>query len=684
MKTTFDNPSDPDMVFSSSAFRNVIFGKRYKVRHPDKWKGAGIAVPVFSLRTKDSFGTGEFLDLKLLIDWAVKSGFQLIQILPVNDTSANLNWMDSFPYSAICVFALHPFYLGLQAIGNLPDNITKEISSQKKFLNRYDYVDYDKVMKFKRRLIHKIFKIKKDKFLSSRAFQRFLKENSFWLKPYAAFCMLRDKNRTSDYTKWGRYACVSGKDMDALTSPDSPDFDTIAENYFIQYHLHMQLLEASLYGKSKHVVLKGDVPIGIYKYSVSCWTNPEIFNLNQSAGAPPDPFSDIGQNWQFPTYNWDEMGKDNYSWWRKRLKHMSDYFQMIRLDHVLGFFRIWEIPNYSTSGIMGHFNPAVPISKEELEKQGICDFNRLCEPYIHHWLVKNLFGKDTDTALSKFFENADNGFFRLKTEFRTQRQVEKLDDKIKNGLSYLISNIVLFKDPSNNGFHPRINMMNTPSFACLDKSIQDKLKNLYYDYFYHRQDELWTRQAMIRLPVLKESSNMLVCGEDLGMIPDCVPPVMEKLGILGLRIQRMPKETDREFGDPNTYPYLTVCTTSSHDMSTIRGWWEEDKEKTQRYYNSVLKHSGNAPKTCTPEICKEIIIQHLESPSMWAIFPIQDILGMSAELRHKGDPGDEQINVPADPHHFWKFRLHISLEELMKHRDFCSELKKMIKKTSRL
>lgn len=668
-----------------------------RFRYPSKWHGAGVAVPVFSLRSEKSLGVGEFLDLKPLADWAKACGFRLIQLLPVNDTSSSMNWMDSYPYSNVSVFALHPLYLNLEAVAALPKKMREEIETRKKTLNAYDHMNYEEVMAVKRMLIKELFEQEKDKFLSSSDFNKFHEDNAFWLEPYAAFSLLRDLNGTADFTKWKEHSRVTPEDITALVSPSSKGYDNVALTYFTQYHLHAQLAEASRYAGELGIVLKGDIPIGINKHSDSCWTSPQLFNMDQSAGAPPDPFSDSGQNWGFPTYNWNTMAKDGYKWWKERLALMSEYFQMIRLDHILGFFRIWEIPDTMTSGLMGHFNPAIPLWKEELEREGIRDFARLAEPHIPWWLVKMVFGPDTDEVLKKYLESSGPRRFRLREGFTTQRDIEEKlsvpedapqeakakNERIKSALLSLVANIIFFRDPERPGFHPRMNLMDTCSFACLDEWMQEKLVTICHDYFWNRQDDFWREQGMIKLPVIKSASEMLICGEDLGMVPHCVKPVMEELSLLGLRVQRWPHEMGREFGDPLTYEYLTVCTTSTHDMSTMRGWWGEDPARSQRFYNTVLNHPGDAPSECTPDICAEILAQHLLSPSMWAIFPIQDVLAMSKDLRRPGDPQNERINDPAKAHHYWKFRLHIGLEKLIERKDFSASVHKMLTATGR-
>lgn len=682
---------------TTPATKRLVSTPDDKFRYASKWKGAGIAIPVFSLRSRKGLGTGEFADLKLLADWCASCGSKLIQLLPVSDTSSSMTWMDSSPYSNISVYALHPLYLNLEDIAPLSKKMSGELDDKRRTLNSYDHMNYEEVLAVKRSFLKEIFLLEKEKFLASDAFNDFLEKNAFWLEPYAAFCLLRDKNQTTDFSKWKEYSRPTKQTIDKLVSASSPDYDKVALTYFTQYHLHKQLIDAARYANSLGIVLKGDIPIGINKHSDSCWMNPELFNMDRSAGAPPDPFSDTGQNWGFPTYNWDAMAKDGYKWWKERLSLMSGYFQMVRLDHVLGFFRIWEIPDTMTSGLMGRFNPSIPLDKNELELDGIRDFTRLCDAYIPRWLVKMMFGPDTEEVTSNYLESSGSGRFSLKPGFTTQRDIEKnlsltadaspavkeKTERIKAGLSSLVANIILFPDPSKPGFHPRMNMMDTCSFACLDERTREKLMSVYHDYFWTRQNDFWEQEAMKKLPALKSASDMLICGEDLGMVPHCVKPVMEELSLLGMRVQSMPHDGGREFGIPAEYEYLTVCATSTHDMPTMRGWWSEDPARSQRYYNTVLKLPGDAPSECAPEICSKILEQHLAAPSMWAIFPVQDILAAGKDLRRPGPARDERINDPAASDNRWKFRLHVDLEKLIEEKDFNSGIKKMFSLSGR-
>ncbi len=664
------------------------------------WKGAGVAVPVFSLRTKNSMGVGEFLDIKLLVDWAKKTGMKMVQILPVNDTVAMHTWKDSYPYAAISVFALHPQYINLHAIGKLSSKITEEIvSEQARKLNELKEVDYEAVMRIKSRYLKLIFDEKKEEFLNSAEFKTFFLENQEWLVPYAAFSYLRDLFGTPDFSQWNRFEQATAELLEELTDPDAPHYEDIAVHYFIQYHLHVQLLEAADYARSQGIVLKGDIPIGIYRNSVDAWIEPKLYNMESQAGAPPDDFADKGQNWKFPTYNWDEMAKDDYKWWKNRLKKMSSYFDAFRIDHILGFFRIWEIPGHAVEGLMGYFNPSIPIHKNEFSERGIWfDYNRFCRPFIREHMLYPLFGEETQYIKDNFLNEYQLACFNLKPEYDTQKKVEKhfapkvtdsadeinRKERLKNGLFYLISEVLFFEAPFTNGdaFNPRHSMYKTWSYQDLDEETRRKLNELYIDYYYRRNEEFWHNKAMVKLPAIKNATNMLVCGEDLGMVPECVPAVMNELGILSLEVQRMPKNPKVEFGHPANYPYLSVATPSSHDTSTIRGWWEEDSTRSQKFFNTILGHQGGSPFYCDPWIVRDIVNQHMYSPSMWAVFPIQDLIGMNGELRYN-NAQEERINVPSNPNHYWRYRFHMFMEDLLEEDEFNESLLNMVKESGR-
>ncbi|MBI9066529.1 MAG: 4-alpha-glucanotransferase [Salinivirgaceae bacterium] len=668
-------------------------------RYPnDDLKGAGVSLPVFSIRTNDSFGVGEFSDLTKLVDWSVKTGLKMIQVLPVNDTISTNSFLDSYPYKAISVFALHPLYINIFKVGILKDEkLATEYKKLQKDLNKKPDVDYELVLKLKVNYLKTLFKEKKNTFLKSKAFTEFFKNNSSWLIPYAAFSFLRDEYGTSDFSKWGEYKKYSAAKIKKLIDTKSKEYESISFWYFVQFYLDKQLKEAVSYSKNKGVAFKGDIPIGISRYSVDAWYEPRLYHFDGQAGAPPDDFSEDGQNWGFPTYNWKEMAKDNYQWWRGRLTKMAEYFDAYRIDHILGFFRIWEIPFHAVQGILGHFRPDLPFSAHELESKGVwVDYNRFCKPYIRGHFLYDIFNSYTEEVIEKYLVEKEYNIFELRESYATQRKIydffvgeggpEDLKEKEKTimwGLVRLAAEVLLLPaDGLTDNYHPRISMHDTYSFKELDDVRKERFNELYIDYFYRRHEEFWKQQALEKLPALVDATNMLVCGEDLGMIPASVPEVMNQFNILSLEIQRMPKDPKKTFAHPADAPYMSVCTTSTHDMSTIRGWWEESRDEMQVFYKEQMGNWGEMPYFAEPWLCKEIIVQHLHSPAMWTIFPIQDLLAMDEKLRSK-DTNGERINDPANPRHYWKYRLHVSMEELLKANDFNKLVENIVSESGR-
>lgn len=660
------------------------------------WKGTGVSVPVFSLRSENSFGIGEFSDLIPFIEWAKSLGIKMVQILPINETIAYHNWLDSYPYKSISVVAMHPIFLNPLKMGRLNnESLMKEFIESAKSFNEQEDVDYPGVLDIKSRYFKMLFDQEKDSFFESVEFQAFFTENKDWLVPYAAYAFLRDKKGTPDFRKWGEFSIYNREKIEELSKIGAPDRDDIIIHYYIQFHLDKQLNEVTQFARNNGVVLKGDIPIGISPNSVEAWTEPHLFNLNGQAGAPPDSFAIKGQNWGFPTYQWDIMAKEDYAWWKYRLQKMNHYFDAYRIDHILGFFRIWEIPMHAVEGVLGHFNPSLPLTAEEIEQWGIhFDFERFIKPYIRYHILYDLFGLLMHDVIDKYLDEAGYDQFKLKPEFDTQQKINAyfLKDieeedltvkqrKVRDGLFDLVSNVV-FLQLGENQWHPRVNMHFTSSYKDLDEYTRQKLDRLYNEFYYRRHNDFWYQKGMEKLPAIISASDMLVCGEDLGMVPDCVPPVMQALNILSLEIQRMPKNPRITFAHPSDAPYLSVCTTSTHDMSTIRGWWEEDPEKTKRFFNEVLGNEGDPPYFAEPWVCQQMITQHLYSSAMWVVFPIQDLLAIDATLRWD-ETHREQINVPSDVRHHWKFRMQQSIETLKAANDFNTVVKNLISASGR-
>ncbi|MBP3550376.1 MAG: 4-alpha-glucanotransferase [Alistipes sp.] len=591
-------------VLSASDKLYLTLGLR--LRDNVQWRGAGVAVPVFSLRSEQSFGVGEFADLQLLGDWCVATGQRIIQILPINDTSMSFSWYDSYPYNTVSSFALHPLYIRLSDVGYLRGEADRaEMEALQEELNALPDLDYERVIKAKMKYLRKLYEQLGARCMDSKSFRDFEKRNREWLMPYAVFSVLRDKYGTANFEEWKTFTKYAEKRCAAFAERNEKE---VGFYYYVQYHLDRQLRKVRDYLHSKGVVLKGDLPIGVSRTSVDVWQNPELFDVRSSAGAPPDDFSAEGQNWGFPIYNWEKMAENDYAWWRARFAKMADYFDAYRIDHILGFFRIWAVPEGAKNALLGAFAPSLPYAASEIRGEGF-DFDEERD-VAHDW-------------------NDDNVLWLAHGE----------------------------------GFVPRISPFATEKYKALPKMQQQAFARLYDNFYYKRHNTFWGVTGAERLAKLTASTPMLACGEDLGMIPACVPQVMHEEQILSLEIERMPKEYGVRVGDVLRNPYLSVCSTSTHDMSPLRLWWRDEAER-QYYFEKVLGLNGDAPAEATAELCEKIVARHLASPSMLTILPLQDWLSLSEELR-SDDIERERINIPAVAHHYWRYRMHLSLEELV-------------------
>ena len=608
---------------------------------PAEFRVAGTLIPVFSLRTHRSFGVGDFGDLRQMVDWVASTGQRLLQILPINDTTSSHTWGDSYPYSCISVFALHPQYVELGALPKL-----KSEKDQRRFealrikLNALPQIDYEGVNKAKLEYLHLLFEQEGKGTLSSASFKRFFTDNEQWLVPYAQYCYYRDTYGTGDFSRWPDHKVWDEADRKSLSSARFKAFKDVAFYYFVQFILSEQLCAVHTYARARGVILKGDIPIGVARHGCDVWQEPRYFNLNGQAGAPPDDFAEDGQNWGFPTYNWDEMLRDGCQWWERRFRKMSCYFDAYRIDHVLGFFRIWEIPVPVKSGLLGQFAPALALSREEIINAGISEA-------------------------------------ALKASTCPIIRPENTEEMPSTDYLFLRDH----KNPE--VFHPRISANKTQVYKRLTEEEQRSFDALYDNYFYHRNNQFWYEEAMQKLPKLVKATRMLCCAEDLGMVPACVQWVMDELGILSLELESMPKEQWVRFGHVERNPRRSVATISSHDTPTLRMWWDEDEERTQDYYKSILQKEGLAPHPLPGSLARLIIQRHLDCPSMLCVIALQDWLAIDEHLRLKNSKA-ERINIPANPNHYWRYRMHLNIEDLKNDKQFTEGIREMIVKGNRV
>lgn len=652
-------------------------------------KLAGTLIPVFSLRSKGSFGVGDFGDLKMMIDWVAETNQRVLQVLPINDTTSTHTWTDSYPYSAISIFALHPQFADFRQLPEIKDKKkAHEMEALRKELNELKQIDYERVNNTKTDYLRIIFKQEGEAVMKGEDFKMFVKENEHWLVPYAQYCHLRDSFGNVDFSSWKGHEQWHEADRKKLTDPKSKEYGDVAFYYYVQFVLDRQMRAAHEYAMARGVILKGDIPIGVDRNGCDVWHEPQYFNLNSQAGAPPDAFSINGQNWGFPTYNWQRMIDDGCEWWIRRFQNMAKYFDAYRIDHVLGFFRIWAIPTTCVHGLLGQFAPSLGMTREEIEGYGLHFQEELfTTPFIARWVVDRVFGIHADEVVEKYLDHKHDDIFALKPEYDTERKIEavfkgkdSMDDVwVRDGLYALVSDVLFVRDDNDpNKFHPRITAQLNFMYEALYDSDKEKFNRLYNDYYYRRNNNFWYNEAMKKLPVLVQATRMLVCTEDLGMVPDCVAWVMDQLRILSLELQQMPKDPKVKFGILSRNPYRSVCTLSTHDMPTLRQWWDEDYERTQVYYSSMLYRGGAAPHPLPGWLARDIIANQLTCPSMLCILSLQDWFALDEKLRLP-DADAERINIPANPRHYWRYRMHIDIEDLIADKEYNDAIKELVK-----
>lgn len=607
----------------------VIWDHRLRI-HETNWKAAGVVVPVFSLRTANSQGIGDFNDLRKMVDWAKQTGLKFIQLLPIYDTTQTYTFKDSYPYNSISIYALNPVYIDLTQLSRIADEeYMEKFHAECQRLNSEPVVNWVEVQKLKWNYLSALYEQEGDAVRASSSFLQFVSDNS-WTLPYSVFCALRDREGTCQFANWSELSVYDQKEVETFARNNEHE---VGFYTFVQYLLATQLASTSRYARSKGVVLKGDIPIGIARTSVEAWAEPDYFNMNGQAGAPPDDFCEEGQTWGFPTYNWDMMAKDGYNWWLQRLQKMSEYFDAYRIDHVLGFFRIWEVPLNAKSALDGHFAPQLPLTISEIENMGL--------PWTSTY-------------------NKENSLF----------------------LPYSVDGHVV-------GYSPRINAKKTDIYRSMSQQERYLVDQIYEDYYYHRHDTFWEEEAMKKLPALTQSTRMLVCAEDLGMVPACVGPVLDRLKVLSLEIQTMPKAMWTKFGNLQENPYYSVSTIFTHDMPTLRLWWQQNPQLRQDYFNEILQRDGVAPASMPGWIAEDVVSKHLSCPSMLTLISIQDWLSMDEELRYAGNDATveeleaERINVPSDPDNNWNYRMHLNIESLLEQDAFNTKVRNMIERSGR-
>ena len=636
---------------------------------------SGVAVPLFSLYSKQSIGIGEYLDLIPFGRWAAFCDFNIIQLLPVNDTGA-----ESSPYSARSAFALNPVFINVQSVEGSSE-YEDEIQQGKVDFQKYGKIDYYNISTWKRMILRKIFDNRYDDLKKDKILLNWIDSNA-WAKPYCVYCTLKAQNDERSWKDWKNYRDPTPKDIEALWKKFAKD------NLFqawMQFEAEKQFSAAVTEVSKMGVRIKGDIPILINEDSADVWADRKYFSLDDRAGAPPDMFSYSGQNWGFPTYRWDVIEKDNFEWWRRRLAQASKFYHAYRIDHVLGFFRIWSIPQSETTGILGYFNPCVPLTYDKLASVGFMreTLEYLRRPNYGIDQLREFLGDNTDRLAPICFTQLEGHPDRLilKPEFSSEKAILAMSEsqEVKDKLLKVYWNRVFVPSGDENTFYPYWYWYNAPVLYTLPDYEQEKLRNLIKENE-NAQNGLWEANATKLLSVLSQETDMLVCAEDLGAVPPCVPAVLNKLNILSLRIERWARNWNAPYSpyyDMDEYPRMSVCATSCHDTSTLRGLWQE-KDFDRDLYWSHAHLSGKAPEEVTPSVARQILAHVYTTNSLFCILPVQDYFALSASLS-KCAPEEERVNVPGTVGgKNWCYRMPCSVDELMDYSSLSSDIRMLV------
>lgn len=626
----------------------------------------GVAVPVSALRTAASTGTGEFLDLIPFGDFCERAGLAILQVLPVNDTGTQ-----SSPYSAQSAFALHPLYLSLRSMPEAK-GFEREIEALASRFEEEPRLRYGALREEKLRVLRRMFRANAAALIADDGIGAWIKKNR-WIKAYSVFRLLKERYEEKAWWEWPAFRDGAPETIDAFYG-DPDCIEDLRFQAWLQYRLEEQLGRAVAALKAKGVALKGDLPILLNEDSADVWANRKYFRLELRAGAPPDMFSQTGQNWGFPVYDWDALRADGYEFWKDRLAQADRFYGAFRLDHVLGFFRIWAISERNETGYLGRFLPSEPITREELHGHGFDNarIRWMSEPHIRTQAVYDaLFGaEDMQAEAAKVIALAldrigEEELHLFKPAIKGEKDIEALPlhPRAKAFLRQAWLGRVLIEYEAD-AFAPSWAYWDNACWSSLASTERNLLERLFQDKR-TESERTWEKRGREVLGMLSQSTKMLCCAEDLGVVPSCVPRVLQELGILGLRIARWTKRY-AEPGEPlvpfHDYPLLSVCTPSVHDTSTLREWWETDAGRFELW--SVLGGKGECPSQYSPEVARFLLEAIGGSASALCVFQLQDLLALDRELLAPR-PQDERINVPGTMNDFnWSWRMPCAAEAL--------------------
>lgn len=598
---------------------------------------AGVAIPLFSLRRQGDAGCGDFAALEAFAPVAERMGMRIIQLLPLEDTTLYGDSRDSYPYRPLASTVLNPIYIAVDQLPPLKDQqLEQELRAEAERLSAQKTFDYTAVWQLKRRWLWASYMEQVD---ASRYFTDMINRYARLTLRNAPFkstpiwhywvCerMILDLFPDLDREEWDFWDAMER--VEELETENKALVVRTGNFYAYCYMVAQRQMRRAVTAIRQHgLALMGDLPVGVDPHAADTLAYPTLFESRLSCGAPPDYFSPDGQNWGILTRR-----RISKKLWQERFGYLERFYDYLRVDHVLGFFRMWSIPRDGRSGMLGYFVPSHRYSEERIAKLG------LSETLRPEWIAP------------------------IDKPATTQE--------------------VLWVACIDGGYVPRYDVASAEPFATLSPDLQERLRVVCKEYYYSANEELWRKRGLERLSFMQKLTSIHLCAEDLGMVPQCVYPVLEELGILKLYVERMPKSAGIEFEAAPYFSEDSVATTSTHDCAPLRLWWAEDAARSRRYYDYFLTDYGVPyDTTLTPELAEIIVRRHLESSSRLCILPLQDWLALSSEHCATVDPHSEQINDPSNPHYVWSYRMPIGVEQLPD--DWIRLLRQMISETHRL
>ena len=648
---------------------------------------SGIVIPLGALRTSQSCGVGEYPDLVVLGDVCSLCGLSFIQLLPVNDTG-----FQSSPYSALSAFALHPLYLRL---GDLPEAQVfraemEALSARFEGERRFPYPD---ILSAKLALLRRVFDASAPAIRKDPGLEAWIGANP-WVRDYAVFLGLKEEHGGKSWKDWPAHRDPEAPEVQALWE-DPSRRDGHLFHAWVQMRCGEQFLSASRALADRGIALKGDLPILMNDDSADVWAHRAWFRTDRIAGAPPDMFSELGQNWGFPVYDWEALAREGYSFWTGRLRQAAKYYGAYRIDHVLGFFRIWALPEREESGYMGAFDPSRPILRAELAAAAFSDdrIRWLSEPHIRETALAEAAGRDAAAgdvpdsggaaglaarAAETFLDRiGSEPLFLFKRTVRGEKDIRaaRLPASVEGFLlSAWRDRVLIPLGPD--AFAPAWRHYAASAWTTLSEAERSKLSGMIRTKA--AESELdWEEHGRRLLSILKSAVDMLPCAEDLGAVPPCVPKVLAELGILGLRIPRWTRlwdEPGQPYIEPEAYPRLTVCAPSVHDTSTLRDWWEHEAEPSDRR----AAYGDSPPESWSPEVGLRVLARFAGGASTLLVVQLQDLLDLGPAYA-SGDSRSDRINVPGTiAATNWIWRMPVTLEDLAADREWTGKVKRAL------